>query len=128
MAADKKADNVVVLDVADRIRVADYFVVVTGLNRPHVKAIADDIHYRLKALGETHRPTEDDQTRWWVLLDYGDVVVHVLQPEAREYYEIERLYGDCPKLDWESIPAVPDPRPAGETAGETAGEPGAETV
>lgn len=76
----------------------------SGLSRPHVKAIHDEIHVRLKALGEKHSRAEGSDLGWWVLLDYSDVVVHVLQPEAREYYALEQLYGDCPELDWKNVP------------------------
>lgn len=68
---------------------------------------------RLKAAGETHARAEGAEAGWWLVLDYGDVVVHVLQPEAREYYDLERLYADCPELDWRSVPLpdLPDPAP-----------------
>ena len=89
--------------MADHLKLADYFVVVTGLNRPHVKAIHQELHVRLKAAGETYRKAEGADVCWWVVLDYGDVVVHVLQPEAREYYDLDRLYGDCELLDWEAV-------------------------
>ena len=75
----------------------------SGLSRPHVKAIQDEIHVRLKSLGERHARAEGADLGWWVLLDYSDVVVHVLQPEAREYYALEQLYGDCPELDWRHV-------------------------
>jgi ribosome-associated protein len=89
-------------------------VIVTGLSRPHVKAITNEMHVRLKAAGERHLPIEGGDLGWWVLLDYGDVVVHVLQPEAREYYDIDNLYADCPELDWHSVdlPDLPEPKRA----------------
>ncbi len=82
---------------------ADYFVIVTGVNRPHVRALFDELHVRLKAAGERHMPSEGTDLGWWVVLDYGDVVVHLMQPEAREYYAIETLYADCPTVDWENV-------------------------
>jgi ribosome-associated protein len=83
-------------------------VLVTGSSRPQVKAIHDEIHIRLKALGERHSRVEGTDLGWWILLDYSDVVVHVLQPEAREYYALDQLYGECPELDWQkvSVPAL----------------------
>jgi len=92
--------------------VLDYFVVVTGLNRPHVKALHQELHVRLKAAGETHRRAEGGDACWWVLLDYGDVVVHILQEEAREFYDLDQLYGECPMVDWEKVelPELPEPR------------------
>lgn len=89
--------------MSEHLRVADYFVVATGLSRPHVKAIHDELHVRLKQLGETHSKAEGAELGWWVLLDYIDVVVHVLQPEAREYYQLDQLYRDCPLLDWKQV-------------------------
>jgi ribosomal silencing factor RsfS len=59
---------------------------------------------RLKALGETHTRSEGSDLGWWVLLDFGDVVVHVLQPEARDYYGLDELYADCPSFDWTAEP------------------------
>jgi len=96
-----------VYNVAEHIKVADYFVVITGLSRPHVKAIKEELHVALKALGETHSRAEGVELGWWVILDFGDVVVHVLQEEARSYYELDSLYGDCPEIDWREV-AIPD--------------------
>ncbi len=81
-------------------------MLVTGTSRPHVKALFDEIHVRTKASGERHRPAEGADLGWWVLLDFGDVVVHLMQNEAREYYDLDRLYGDCPELDWNAEPEV----------------------
>ncbi len=107
LADQKKAVDIKVYDVSEALRVADYFVVVSGLSRPHVKAIHDELHVRLKQLGETHSKAEGAELGWWVLLDYIDVVVHVLQPEAREYYQLDQLYRDCPLLDWKAV-ALPE--------------------
>ncbi len=100
---EKKGVDLVVYDVSDAIKVADYFVVVTGTSRPHVRAMYEDVHHRLKRLGEIHSRAEGADLGWWVLVDYSDVVVHIQQDEAREYYGLDDLYGDCPKLDWESV-------------------------
>jgi len=73
------------------------------MSRPHVKAMHQEIHIELKALGETHARAEGAELGWWVLLDYVDVVVHILQPEARSYYELDALYRDCPQIDVSQI-------------------------
>lgn len=99
----KKAEDIRVYDVSDHIKVADYFVLVSGLSRPHVRAINDELHVRLKALGEKHSRAEGADLGWWVLLDYIDVVVHILQPEAREYYGLDTLYAECRQLDWQAV-------------------------
>ena len=106
LADQKKAQNIAVLDVSEHLKVVDWFVLLTCTSRPHVKAVSQEIHVRLKEGGEVHRPQEGDDLRWWTLLDYGDVVVHVLQQDAREYYDLDRLYKECPRLDWaaESLP------------------------
>ncbi len=90
--------------MAEQIKVADYFVIVTANSRPHVKAIYNELHVRLKAAGERHGKAEGLELAWWVLLDYMDVVVHVQQPEARDYYGLDLLYGECSELDWRSVP------------------------
>jgi ribosome-associated protein len=105
----RKAESIEVIQVGERLKVADYFVVASGTSRAHVKALFDELHVRLKAAGIQHRPAEGQELGWWIVLDYGDVVVHLLQPEARSYYDIERLYGDCPRLDWRSSAAVLPP-------------------
>jgi ribosome-associated protein len=100
--------------VEGRLKVADYFVIVTGQNRAHVRAMLNELHIRLKAAGETHRPVEGAEMGWWVVLDYGDVIVHVLQREAREFYDLENLYADSPRIDWRALelPELPDGRTA----------------
>ena len=92
-----------VLAVADRLGIADYFLLVTGLNKNHVRALQNELHVRTKAMGVRHHPVEGEGLHWWVVMDFGDVVVHLLQPEARAYYDLDRLYGDCARLDWESV-------------------------
>ncbi len=100
--------------MGDRLGITDYFVVCTGQNRTHVRALYNEVHVRLKGLGEKHRPVEGADLGWWVVVDYLDVVVHILQPDARAYYDLDRLYGDCPRLDWASL--QPPKLPEGRTA------------
>ncbi|HJP01336.1 MAG TPA: ribosome silencing factor [Planctomycetota bacterium] len=106
----KKGDDIRVYQVTDQLRIADYFVLITALNRPHVKAVHQELHVSLKAAGETCAKAEGADVGWWVLMDYLDVVVHILQPEARAYYDLDHLYGECPELDWQSIetPGLPE--------------------
>ena len=109
LAEQKKAEGVRVLEVGPQIKVADYFVIASGTSRPHIKAIQQEIQLRLKAAGRQKTRIEGTDLGWWVLIDYGDVVVHVMQPEAREYYDLDGLYGECAELDWRSLPAPPLP-------------------
>ena len=94
--------------MAERLGLAEYFLFVTGLNRTHVRALENELHVRAKAIGVRHHPVEGEGLHWWVVMDFGDVVVHLLQPEARDYYDLDRFYGDCPRLDWESVPVEDD--------------------
>jgi ribosome-associated protein len=111
----RKGLDIQVYKVVDQLQVVDYFVLVTGLNRPHVKAIHHELHVRLKAVGETYKKAEGADACWWVLLDYGDVVVHILQEEARGFYDLDQLYGDCPQADWEKVELPELPEPKGST-------------
>ncbi len=103
LADEKKAENVKVVAVDEQLKIADYFVIATGQNRNHVRAIYDEIHVRLKAAGERHRPVEGADLGWWIVMDYGDVVVHLLQAEARDFYDLEHLYEDAEQLDWRAV-------------------------
>ena len=117
LADEKKALEVEVIHVTEQLKVADYFVVATGQNRNHVRAIYDELHVRLKRAGETHRPVEGASLGWWIVMDYGDVVVHLFQDEARSYYDLDHLFGECPRVDWQSaeVPALADEK-AGEAS------------
>ena len=112
LALEKKAEDVVVLDVDERLKVADYFVLLTGMNRTHVRALTNEIHVRLKAAHVKHRPSEGADLSWWVVLDYGDVVVHLFQKEAREHYDLEGLYLDCARIDWTAVETPELPKPS----------------
>jgi ribosome-associated protein len=100
---DKKAVDIRVLDVSQQIQIADYFVIVCGLSRPQIRALHKELHARLKRAGAGREHTEGVELGWWILMDYGDVVVHLMQPEAREYYDIDGLYRECGEVDWRAI-------------------------
>ncbi len=103
-ADDKKGDDVLVLDVGDVLAIAGWFVIVSASNSRLVESLAEDIERAAKSeLGISPVRTEGHRERQWVLIDYGDVIVHVFHKEMREFYEIERLYGDVPRLDWAKI-------------------------
>ena len=68
---------------------------VTATSRPHVKALFNELHVRLKAAGEVHSKAEGLELGWWVLIDYGDVVVHIMLPEERDRYRLDSLWGDA---------------------------------
>jgi len=100
-ADDKQATDVVVLEVGEVMALCGWFVIASGANDRQVKAICDDIELRVhQAGGPKPRRIEGLQERQWVLIDYGDVVVHVFQQEQREFYDLERLWADVPRTDW----------------------------
>jgi ribosome-associated protein len=100
IADDKKAADILVLKVRKIFSIADYFVICTCESSPQARAIAEEIEHRLKKEGYCHLGTEGREDASWILLDYGSVVVHVFLPETRNYYQIEMLWGDAPRLDW----------------------------
>ena len=89
-----KARNVTTLDVRELTSIADAMVVASGTSSRHVKALADNVVERAKAAGTAPVGVEGQQNAEWILVDLGDVLVHVMQPATREYYDIERLWKD----------------------------------
>jgi ribosome-associated protein len=99
-AADKKAHDIVVIDVADQLAITDAFVIASASNERQVLAIVDAIEEALVNLPEKARPVrrEGERQGRWVLLDYIDIVVHVQHAEEREFYALDRLWKDCPTI------------------------------
>jgi ribosome-associated protein len=106
-AADKGATDIVVLDVSDRLPLTDCFVIVTGSNERQVGAIVDSVSEKLAKRGVKAVRREGERDGRWVLLDYGDIVVHVQHAEERVFYALDRLWSDCP-----TIPFVDSALPA----------------
>lgn len=101
VADDKKADHTLVLAVGDVLQITDYFVITSASNRRLVKTVVDAVEEEVRAaLGRSPIRMEGVSEQQWVLVDYGDVVVHVFSEDIRMYYEIERLYRDVPKVPW----------------------------
>ena len=98
-AATKKAERIVGLDLAGLEGVADYFLICSGTSEPQVKAIAEAVEEQARALGVKPWHVEGREGRKWVLLDFVDVVVHVFHERTREYYLLERLWGDARSVD-----------------------------
>ncbi len=100
-ADEKKADHTLVLAVGDVLQITDYFVIASANNRRLVKSVVDSVEEIVREqLGRSPIRIEGAHEQQWVLVDYGDVVVHVFSEDMRMYYEIERLYRDVPKVDW----------------------------
>ena len=98
-AASKKATDVVGLDLSGLDGVADYFLICSGSSEPQVKAIAEAVEDTLRERGATAWHIEGREFRHWVLLDFVDVVVHVFHEKTRNYYLLERLWGDARRVD-----------------------------
>lgn len=99
LADNRKAEDIVVLDVAEISSIADYFVIASGTSEPHLRAISDEITEKLR---EEHgiRPRAVDGTlqAGWLVLDYFDVIVHIMRNEVRSHYDLEGLWGDAPAV------------------------------
>ena len=95
---DKKAEDVLVLDVRGLTSYADYFVVMTADSDRQASAIADAVDDRMRQLGSTRVGSEGYESGRWILIDYGDVVAHVMSREARGFYDLEGLWADAPRF------------------------------
>ena len=109
-ASDKLATDIVAIDVSEQLVISDVFVICSGANERQVKSIVDAIEEALHAKGVKPIRREGMKGAHWVLLDFGDVVVHVQQAEDRVHYAIERLWKDCPDVE------LPESVTSGQTA------------
>ncbi len=101
-ASAKGGGDTVIIEVGEILAITDAFVITSGRNSRQVKTIAEEVEARLKAGGGVSPlRVEGLAETQWVLLDYGDLVVHVFLDETREYYDLERLWSDAPRLAWE---------------------------
>jgi ribosome-associated protein len=98
-ALDKKAEQLVVLDLTKSSAFTDFFVICTGTNRRQVQAIADSVEEAIGKRGTRPALVEGYDRGDWVLLDYFDFIVHVFMPASREFYNLERLWGDAEKIE-----------------------------
>lgn len=98
-ASDKLADDILAFDVGDQLVITDVFVLCSAPNDRQVRAIVDAVEQRLRALGAKPVRREGEREGRWVLIDYVDVVVHVLHAEERVYYSLERIWKDCPTVE-----------------------------
>lgn len=99
-AAAKQATDVTILDVQGLIVITDYFVIASGQTDRQVKTIVEEVEKSVRDLGQKPVRREGEADSRWVLLDYVDVVVHVFAEEEREYYDLERLWRDAPRIRW----------------------------
>jgi ribosome-associated protein len=98
-ASDKLAQQIIAFDVSDQLAITDAFLLASGGNERQVKAIVDEVEDKLREIGAKPIRREGLRDGRWVLIDYGDVVVHVQHEEERSFYALERLWRDCPAID-----------------------------
>ena len=103
-AADKKATDVVVLDVSAQLVITDCFVIASAANERQVGAIVDNVEEKMREAGTKPVRREGAREGRWVLLDFVDVVVHVQHADERSFYSLERLWKDCPRVPFEAEP------------------------
>ncbi|PVG83394.1 ribosome silencing factor [Nocardioides gansuensis] len=118
-AADKLAQQVVAFDVSDQLAITDAFLLASATNERQVKAIVDEVEDKLRDHGAKPIRREGHREGRWVLLDYGDIVVHVQHEEERAFYALERLWRDCPVI------ALPDDVTSPDGTGAASGGTGA---
>jgi ribosome-associated protein len=99
LALDRKAEDVVVLDLRKLSSVADYFVIATGTSAPHLRAIMEELTDKLRVRDALRpRAVDGSALNAWVVLDYFDVIVHIMRRDVRERYDLEGLWGDAPRV------------------------------
>ena len=102
-ASDKKATDMVAIDLSEQMVLSEVFLIVTGHNIPQVSAIADEVEKKLREAGE--KPLRREGGEEWILIDYSDLVVHVQSANLRGYYMLDRLWNDCPKIELDAVKA-----------------------
>ena len=95
----KRGENIQVLEISDLTILADYFVIVNGTSNTQVKTLADEAEFKLSEKGVEPLRTEGYQSASWIILDYGDIVVHVFMKDARSLYQLENLWADGTAVD-----------------------------
>jgi ribosome-associated protein len=95
--ADKLGDEIVAIDLSEQLVLNQVFLLVTGSNEPQLKALSEEVQKKLAEAGE--KPVRKEGSGAWILLDYSDLVVHIQSTELRNYYMLDRLWNDCPKIE-----------------------------
>jgi ribosome-associated protein len=103
LADERKAERIVVLEVGKLAFFTDYFVIATGRNERQIRAIAEEIQAQMKARDQEVLGVEGEPESGWVLIDLGEAVVHLFNPETRGIYDLELLWGLAPKTEWQEV-------------------------
>jgi len=101
IADDNRAKDILLLDLRQATPLVDFFVILTAASRRQSNAIAIEVDRHMKKLGEAKLGLEGSEEGRWILIDYGDFVVHIFSPEDRVYYALEDIWGDAPHLEWQ---------------------------
>lgn len=104
-AEDKIAEDVLAIDVSDQLALTDVFVIASASNERQVGAVVDEIEERLREQGCRPIRREGQREGRWVLIDFGDIVVHIQHTDERRFYQLERLWKDCPEVDLAAVAA-----------------------
>ncbi len=102
-ADEKKAEHISLLDLRGLCNFTDAFMICTGNNRIQLHAISDAIQDGFRKVGHKAPKQDSERDANWMVLDYGDVVIHIMSPESRSFYRLEKLWGDATELDWEKV-------------------------
>jgi ribosome-associated protein len=101
IAAENKGRDVLVLDMRKVTPITDFLVIATGASRRQMHAIAEDTDAEMRKLGDRRRGIEGYEASRWIVQDYGDVIIHIFDSAAREFYSLEELWADAPRVAWE---------------------------
>lgn len=100
--ADNKGRDILVLDMRSCTPLFDFFIIATGTSRRQIHTLAEETDAALRAEGDTRIGIEGYEASKWIVQDYGDIMIHVFDPDTRDYYKLEELWSDAPKVDWEN--------------------------
>ncbi len=118
-AEEKIAERVTAIDVSDQMPLTDIFVIASAASERQIGSIVDEVEDRLRELGSKPIRREGEREGRWVLIDFGDIIVHIQHEDEREYYALERLWKDCPEIDLATVDAPARPA-AADNAGAVA--------
>lgn len=107
LAWQKKAEDIVILDLRGLSNITDYFVICSGTSKPHLKAIRTEVKAKLRdQSGVAASSADGEPESQWMVLDYGDVIVHIFHRSRRDFFALEDLWSDAPRVDWAPEPAT----------------------
>lgn len=100
-ANEGKAENIVILDLRELSNVTDYFVIFTGTSQIHLRALGTRLEKSLREIGMKPGHIDGERGTGWMVFDYGNVIVHAMLQDSRQLFDLERLWGDAPRIDWQ---------------------------